>query len=217
MININTLPHFIRIFRQLYIKEKIDTLFSYIKAAYWHINIGKGCSFVGIVKFRKPPGSNIIIGNNVRMLSSFSSNLHGLNRKCMISTLNKVASINIGNDVGLSGAIIASANAVKIGDRVMVGANTTISDTDSHAINYQYRHPEFFGLASKKFVEPVKTKEIIIENDVFIGMHCLILKGAHIGKGSVIGAGSIVTGYIPSNVIAVGQPAKVIKKISLKE
>lgn len=217
MININSLPHLIRIFVQVYIKEKIDTLFSYIKAFYWNVNIGKGCSFVGIVKFRKPPGSSIIIGNNVRMLSSFSSNLHGLNRKCMISALNKVACVNIGNDVGLSGAIIASANSVKIGDRVLVGANTTISDTDSHAINYQYRHPKYFDLASKEFVEPVKTKEIIIENDVFIGMHCLILKGAHIGKGSVIGAGSIVTGYIPPNVIAIGQPARVVKKIYLKE
>ncbi|AUS05835.1 DapH/DapD/GlmU-related protein [Pseudotamlana carrageenivorans] len=55
--------------------------------------------------------------------------------------------------------------------------------------------------------------KVVIEDDVFIGMHSLILKGAFIGKGSVIGAGSIVTGYIPPNVIAVGQPAKVVKNI----
>ena len=59
------------------------------------------------------------------------------------------------------------------------------------------------------------SKEIIIEDDVFIGMHSLILKGAQIGKGSVIGAGSIVTGKIPANVIAAGQPAKVIKELKV--
>ena len=207
------LPHYIRIFKQVFLEEKIHTILTYCKAKYWGIKLGAKATFVGIPVFRKTPGSKIKIGENCRFLSSFTSNLHGLNRKSMLSTLNRNAQLEIGNNVGISGVVIACANKILIGNRVMIGANTTISDTDSHAIKYQFRHPEHFNLKTKEFKEPIKTKKIIIEDDVFIGMHSLILKGSHIGKGSVIGAGSIVAGTIPPNVIAAGQPAKVIKQI----
>lgn len=209
------IPHYIRIIKQVYFEEKLSILLTYIKAKYWGVKLKRGGTFVGVPKFRKPPGAKISIAENIRMLSSFSANLHGLNRKCMITALTRKAIITIGSNVGLSGVIIACAEKISIGNRVLVGANTTISDTDSHSINFKYRHPKFFGINDKNFVEPVKTSEIVIEDDVFIGMHSLILKGAHIGKGSVIGAGSIVTGKIPPNVIAAGQPAKVIKEIKL--
>jgi acetyltransferase-like isoleucine patch superfamily enzyme len=48
---------------------------------------------------------------------------------------------------------------------------------------------------------------------VFIGMNCLILKGAKIGQGSVIGAGSVVTDEVPPQVIAAGNPLAIIKRI----
>ena len=54
-------------------------------------------------------------------------------------------------------------------------------------------------------------KEIIIEDDVLIGTNCIVLKGVRIGARSIIGAGSIVTKDIPSDCIAAGNPAKVIK------
>lgn len=212
-MKLNSFSHYFRIIRQVYFKQNIDTFLSYRKAFYWGVTLAKGGTFVGIPKFRRPPGSTIKIGKNIRMLSSFSSNLHGLNRKCMISSLTRSGEISIGNDVGLSGVIIACASKIKIGDRVMIGANTTISDTDSHPINYQHRYPSYYGLDNSVLTQFTNTKEIIIEDDVFIGMHSLILKGSHIAKGSVIGAGSIVTGYIPPGVIAAGQPARILKHI----
>lgn len=210
---LSSFPHYFRILIQVYIKQNIDTFITYLKAYYWNVQLGSGGTFVGLPKFRRPPGSTISIGKNFRALSSFSSNLHGLNRKCMITALTGTACIELGDDLGMSGVVIASAKSITIGNRVMIGANTTISDTDSHALQYQFRQPKYFNLESADFKEPVKTKEIIIEDDVFIGMHSLILKGTHIGKGSVIGAGSIVVGHIPPNVIAAGQPAKVVRKI----
>lgn len=53
--------------------------------------------------------------------------------------------------------------------------------------------------------------DIIIEDDCWIGANSIILSGVHIGKGAVIGAGSVVTKNIPSMAVAVGVPAKVIK------
>ena len=57
-------------------------------------------------------------------------------------------------------------------------------------------------------------KEIVIEDDVLIGMNSIILKGVHIGARSVIGAGSVVTKDIPADCIAAGNPAHVIKMIN---
>ena len=53
----------------------------------------------------------------------------------------------------------------------------------------------------------------VIEDDVFIGMNCLILKGVVIGRGSVVGAGSVVTGNIPPGVMGAGNPARVIRAV----
>ena len=57
-----------------------------------------------------------------------------------------------------------------------------------------------------------KSKPIVIEDNVWIGVNVLILKGVTIGHGSVIAAGSIVTRDIPCNCLAAGIPAKVIRE-----
>lgn len=56
---------------------------------------------------------------------------------------------------------------------------------------------------------------MIIEDNVFIGNNVKIPKGVRIGKNSVIAYGSIVTKSIPANVIAGGNPAKMVRKIEL--
>ena len=56
-------------------------------------------------------------------------------------------------------------------------------------------------------------RPIEIGENVFIGCNCLILKGSKIGDNTTIGAGSVVTGNIPQNCVAAGNPAKVIKKL----
>ena len=58
-----------------------------------------------------------------------------------------------------------------------------------------------------------KDAEVVIEDDAFIGMNTIIMKGVIIGARSVIGAGSVVTKSIPADCIAAGNPAKVTKRI----
>lgn len=104
--------------------------------------------------------------------------------------------LKIGNRCGFSGCSIVADKEVIIGDHVMVGANTCIGDRDDH--------PDRLGTSP----QPVH-----IGNNVFIGMHCIVMKGVTIGDNSIIGAGSIVTKDIPANCIAAGVPCKVIKTI----
>ncbi|MBA3868204.1 MAG: hypothetical protein H0X30_03550 [Anaerolineae bacterium] len=104
----------------------------------------------------------------------------------------------------MTGGSITAEKEIVIGDRVSIGANTIIVDSDFHPLDLQLRldNP---NVGDKK--------SVIIENDVFIGMSVLILKGSHIGAGSIIGAGSVVTGYIPPGVVAAGNPARIIHKL----
>ena len=59
-----------------------------------------------------------------------------------------------------------------------------------------------------------RDEPVIIGHDVFVGMNTIILKGVEIGDRCIIGAGSVVTKSIPSDYVAAGNPAKVIRKIN---
>jgi acetyltransferase-like isoleucine patch superfamily enzyme len=104
----------------------------------------------------------------------------------------------------MTGGSVVAALSIVIGDRVLVGANSVITDTDFHALD-----PEDRGSVHEK----AASAPVVIGNDVFIGMNSLILKGVSIGRGSVIGAGSVVTGDVPERAIAAGNPARVIGRI----
>ena len=89
-----------------------------------------------------------------------------------------------------------------VGNNVLFGPNVTVS-AGTHPI-----HPE---LRSKQAQYNIP---IHIGNNVWIGANSVILPGVNIGDNSVIGAGSIVTKDIPSNVIAVGNPCRVLREIN---
>lgn len=171
---------------------------NYISAFWWRISIGKKCRFIGKVHFYALPKTSITIGNNCSFNSTHKSNLIGVYTPCMISTIERGAKIEIGDNCGFSGTVIASALHIKIGDNVRCGANTLITDSDWHTDDYR--------------TSP--NKAVIIEDNVWLGYGVKVLKGVRIGKNSLIGAGSIVTKDIPANVIAAGNPCKVIKEIN---
>lgn len=91
---------------------------------------------------------------------------------------------------------------IYVGDKVMFGPNVTIS-TANHPIDPELRSR---GLQYNK--------DVYIGENAWIGAGVIIVPGVHIGKNTVIGAGSIVTKDIPDNVIAVGNPCRVMREIS---
>jgi len=104
----------------------------------------------------------------------------------------------------MTGSKIIAAESIEIGNRVMIGANSAIVDTDFHPLD---------PLERQRDVLNGKHRPVVIENDVFIGMDSIILKGVTIGEGSVIGAGSVVTKDVPSGVIVAGNPVKILKAL----
>ena len=59
----------------------------------------------------------------------------------------------------------------------------------------------------------VNSQPIVIEDDAWIGMNCIILKGVTVGRGAVVGAGSVVTKDVPPWTLVAGNPARVIKEL----
>ena len=149
-------------------------------------------------------GSRIEIGDGVLLRSWSSTNPLAPNHRVVLATRNADAIIKVGQDVGMTGTTLVAAELIEIGERVQIGANATIVDTDFHPLDPETRRKDF--LAGKH-------APVIIENDVFIGMNSIILKNVRIGRGSVIGAGSVVACDIPAGVIAAGNPAQVIRTI----
>lgn len=155
------------------------------------------------LKFYK--GAKLTIGDNFTLTSGECINPIAKNIKACIY-LNNKAELTIGNHVGMSSPTIWCNQKISIGNNVHIGALVTVLDTDCHSLNYLDRR-----CGSTKDAENTKNKPIKIEDDVLIGAQSIILKGTHIGARSVIGAGSVVSGDIPSDCIAAGTPCKVIK------
>ena len=141
--------------------------------------------------------STISIGRGCRFMSKECGNLIGLNHRCMLSTVDS-AKLVIGDRCSFSGVALRCFGDITLGDNVRVGANTTIISGDAHQDDPRAG----------------KNKPINIEDNVWIGANVMILKGVTIGRNSVVGAGSIVTKSIPENVVAAGNPCKVIKPLN---
>lgn len=168
------------------------------------VDVGRDWQSYGLPIIQKHRQSTIKIGERMSLRSTLVSNPLGPNHPVILSTRRASATLTIGDDFGMTGGSIVVDEQVNIGNRVWVGANTIIADTDFHPIDPDIRK-----------VRPLdaNTAPIIIDDDVFIGMNCLILKGVTIGERSVIGAGSIVTRDVPPLAIVAGNPARVIRQL----
>lgn len=171
---------------------------------------GNGVSYttfstIGIPYIMIAQGGVCHIGKNFTMNNGIKGNPIGSYERCTIFA-DKGASLLIGNDVGISQCALISHCLIKIGNRVKIGGGTGIFTTDFHSTDYRLR-------ASREDTNHRICRKVIIDDDVFIGAHCIILKGVTIGARSIIGAGSVVTHSIPPDEIWAGNPARFIKKL----
>ena len=145
-------------------------------------------------------GARISIGDNFYSsgdaVNPMTSNLQGA------VYVEPGAELTIGNNVGMSSARIWVHDSVAVGNNVKLGACVLITDTDAHPMDY---------MARRTSNEGTKSAPIVIEDDVWVGAHSIILKGVTIGARSIIGAGSVVTKSIPADCVAAGNPCRVIK------
>jgi acetyltransferase-like isoleucine patch superfamily enzyme len=177
---------------------------AHLQAAIAGVQWGPGWKFYGLPILQKHRRSTWRIGARLNLRSTARSNPLGPHRPCILSTRTAAALLEIGDDLGMTGGSIVAAQHIRIGHRVLIGANTIITDTDFHPLD---------PLERQRDPQRGAAKPVVIEDDVFIGMQCLILKGVHLGAGCVIGAGSVVSRDVPAGMIAAGNPARVIRPV----
>lgn len=161
------------------------------------------CFFSGTPVISMAPESHITLEAGGRYLSRSFSTALGVSHPLVLRTLAPGARIHIGKEVGISGGSICAATAITIGDHVLLGADTLIADTDFHPLS----------AVDRAATTPPASQAVHIESHVFLGARSVVLKGVTIGKGSVIGAGSLVTKSIPPDSLAAGNPCRVIRSL----
>ena len=103
---------------------------------------------------------------------------------------------------------VLAAERITIGKNVLIASDVLIT-SENHGIDPE--KPDIY------INQPLTAKPVSIEDNVWIGQKAIILPGVTIGKGSIVGAGSVVTKTVPAYSIATGNPAKIIKKYSFNK
>jgi acetyltransferase-like isoleucine patch superfamily enzyme len=148
-------------------------------------------------------GGKIAIGDRVTLNSDNHGYHINMHSPVKLYADRAGATITIGEDTRIHGSCIHAYVSITIGKKCLIAANCQIFDGNGHSLS--------FDDVDNRIHTAGDSKPIVIEDCVWIGANAIILPGVTIGRGSVIGAGSVVTKDVPPMSIAAGNPARVLK------
>lgn len=192
----------IKLLINLYFVTLLFTI--YLRLFKKNIILGKNVKFNKVPIINSKKNTSIIIGKNVTLNSSNSDHHVNMFGKVKLMTDRSNAIIEIGANTRINGTCIHAYKKIKIGENCLIAANCQIFDGNGHDLS--------FPSVENRINTVGGAKEIIINDNVWIGTNCIILPGTNIGYGSIISAGSVVANNIPAMCIAGGNPSKVIKQ-----
>lgn len=159
-----------------------------------HCALGKSLNIGDNVVINALSSEGVVIGDNVTIKDNTII-------ECTAVLRSVAEGIRIGNNVGISQNCFFAARAmIEIGNEVIIGPGVSLFSE-----NHNYK-----DINTPIRLQGETRKKIVIEDDVWIGANAIILAGVHIGKHSVVGAGSVVTKDVPANSVVVGSPAKLV-------
>lgn len=177
-------------------------------------NLGKRARIFNHIYLDIHPEAHVRIGDDFILTSDDNINpLCRHQRGCIVAERASTV-IEMGHHVGMSSPCLWAKERITIGNHVNIGGDCIIMDSDAHNLDWRIRDSgEMFSAKESMDGHTAKCAPIVIEDHVLIGARSIILKGVTIGRGSVIGAGSVVVKSIPAGCIAAGNPCKVIKRL----
>jgi len=118
------------------------------------------------------------------------------------------AELIIGNRVSLNyRGIVGVVKSVRIGDDTMIAGDVAIFDNTNHPVSPSRR-------LAGAHVTGAEIAPVVVGRNVWIGIHCVIMRGVTIGDNSVVAAGSVVTKSVPPNTVVAGNPAVPIRQLT---
>lgn len=180
--------------------------YPYIRCAFAYHGVywGKEWRILGMPIIQRHRSSKIILGDGLSIRSWPRTNPLVPHHPVVLATRKPGAVIRVGDNCGFSGTTVVADERIEMGDRVQIGSNASVVDTDFHPLTPEGRARDFnAGTAAP----------IVIKDKVFVGMDSLILKGVTIGEGNVVGAGSVVSKDVPPRSVVVGNPAQVVQEV----
>lgn len=193
-------------FARYVVDRGIGFLYQKILTLSPSVSIGQRSYFKGLPVIHMTPNTKLVIGNGVSINSSnryYHTNMHS---PVKILLDKPGATVTIGDGTHVNGTCIHAWSSIVIGRGCLIAANTHIMDSNAH--------DTCFSDPSRRASSKDKAKPIVIEDNVWIGANCFILKGVTIGAGAIVGAGSVVNQDVPCNSIVAGNPAVLIKSFS---
>ena len=172
-----------------------------------NIRVGEGCYLErrdSFKRFRSTREPGLVLGDRVKVYTWTEFNLE------------PSGTLEVGDDTILVGAVIMCAERITIGQRVVVSYNVTIADSDFHPRDPEARKQDALANApegNRAERPPLLTRPVVIEDDAWIGIGAILLKGVHIGKGARVAAGAVVTADVPAGATAAGNPARLTEQV----
>ena len=167
-----------------------------------NVRLGPGCFIerkASFARYRSTQEPGLVLGARVRVYTWTEFNAE------------PAGAIEIGDDSIIVGAVFMCAANITIGRRVIVSYNVTIADCDFHPRDPDERRRDAMANApyGDKSIRPaLVARPVVIEDDAWIGIGAIILKGVRIGAGARIGPGAVVTRDIPAGAAVAGNPAR---------
>jgi acetyltransferase-like isoleucine patch superfamily enzyme len=150
-------------------------------------------------RFRSTREPGLVLGDRVKVYTWTEFNI------------DPTGIVEVGDDSVLAGAVFMCAERIRIGQRVIISYNVTIADSDFHPHDPGQRKLDAVANApgGDRSARPVVVaKPVTIEDDAWIGIGAIILKGVCVGRGARIGAGAVVTKDVPAGATVAGNPAR---------
>jgi len=169
-----------------------------------NVRLGTGCFLErkdSFRRFRSHRQPGLVLGDRVTAYTWTEFNLE------------PGALVEVGDDTVLVGAVFMCAEHIRIGKRVVVSYNVTIADSDFHPRDPELRRRDAVANApfgDKGSRPPVVARPVVIDDDAWIGIGAIVLKGVRIGAGARVAAGAVVTADVPAGATVAGNPARVV-------
>ena len=169
------------------------------------MNTPKSTKIRGQVHLIAVKDAKIILGENVTLRSDSFDYLGGMPFGTTLLVDKSGGEILIGDNCRLNGTYVHAKKSIKIGKNCVIAAGANIIDLNGHEL-----------ISSDRTKGEDMPQEIIIEDNVWICINSIILKGTVIGRNSVVAANSVVKGVFPPNSLIQGNPAVVKSTLPIK-